>query len=86
MELREFHNGLLDTHVPTSETDATCERCEQDFVKNKYSLCTDPWGGHAELVCDACQERAYDREQECLMEDGPGPSLLDQQIAAQKFK
>lgn len=35
---------------------------------------------------DDLAEAAYDRHQERLMENGPGPTLLDQQIAAQKFK
>lgn len=73
-------------HTATSETVAICERCEQEFVTNQYSLCTDPWGGHAELVCDACQERAYDRHQESLMEGGGGPTLLEQQRAARRLK
>lgn len=32
------------------------------------------------------QERDYDRQQESLMENGPGPTLLEQQQAAQKLK
>lgn len=31
-------------------------------------------------------ERDYDRHQESLMENGPGPTLLEQQAAAQKLK
>lgn len=31
-------------------------------------------------------ERDWERHQESLMENGPGPTLLEQQIAAQKFK
>jgi len=31
-------------------------------------------------------EAAYERQQEQLMENGPGPSLLDQQRDALKFK
>ncbi len=38
------------------------------------------------VFCDNCRERAYDRHQESLMENGPGPSLLDQQRAAYKIK
>lgn len=39
-----------------------------------------------DVLCERCRERAWDRHQERLMEDGPGPSLLDQQIAAQRLK
>jgi hypothetical protein len=31
-------------------------------------------------------EAAHERQQERLMEDGPGPSLQEQQIAAMRFK
>lgn len=34
----------------------------------------------------AQNEADYDRQQQKLMENGPGPSLRDQQIAAMKFK
>lgn len=43
-----------------------------------------------EVWCHSCAdnaaEAAYDRQQERLMEDGPGASLLDQQRAAYKIK
>lgn len=35
---------------------------------------------------DAAAEAVYEREQERLMEDGGPPSLLEQQIAAWRFK
>lgn len=63
-----------------------CNRCERPFRGDEYSVVTDPWGGNREIICDACQERAYDRHQESLMESGPGPSLLDQQREATKLK
>lgn len=37
-------------------------------------------------VCDNCAERAYDAQQERLMETGGGPSLIEQQRAAYKIK
>lgn len=37
-------------------------------------------------VCENANERAYDRQQERLMETGGGTTLLDQQIEAMKFK
>lgn len=37
-------------------------------------------------TCDSCMEKAYDRQQERLMENGPGPTLLEQQQAAYKIK
>lgn len=63
-----------------------CERCDRQFQQNAYSFCTDPWGGHGEMVCDSCQEGAYDREQERLMECGAGPSLIEQQREAWRLK
>lgn len=39
-----------------------------------------------EFICETCQEAAYDRQQESLMEGGGGPSLLEQQQAAYKIK
>jgi len=43
-----------------------------------------------EYLCEDCidnlNEIAYDNHQTSLMENGPGPSLLDQQNAARKLK
>ena len=43
-----------------------------------------------EYWCESCvdneAEAAWDRHQEDLMENGPGPSLLEQQIEARKLK
>jgi len=38
-----------------------------------------------EITCYDCNEKAYDRQQERLLEIG-GPTRLEQQIAAQKIK
>lgn len=42
------------------------------------------------IMCNSCldnaAEAAWERYNEYLMETGGGPSLRDQQIAAQKFK
>jgi hypothetical protein len=38
------------------------------------------------VVCLNCQEKAYEAQQERLMEDGPGPSLLEQQREAWRLK
>lgn len=37
-------------------------------------------------IISNAEERAYDRQQESLMEGGGGPSLLEQQQAAVKIK
>lgn len=66
---------------------AFCERCDRliDTDHDPNAFCDAP-DGSTEIICDSCQERAYDRHQENLMEDGPGPSLLDQQRAAYNIK
>lgn len=51
-----------------------CESCEEPLQPNETVQCTN------------CLERAYERQQERLMEDGSGPSLLEQQRAAYKIK
>lgn len=61
--------------------DATC-----DPTKDPHCLCTDPWGGNGITLCESCRESAYDRQQERLMEDGGGPSLLEQQQDAYRIK
>jgi hypothetical protein len=59
-----------------------CEHCDEPTT----SVVTDPWGGNASFVCDNCQEAAYDRQQEWLMETGGGPSLIEQQRDAYRIK
>jgi RNase P subunit RPR2 len=73
---------------PRTELSAlVCEHCNAPIAADdKHAVCTDPWGGNVSIICEHCQERAYDRHQERLMEDGPGPSLLEQQQAAWRLK
>lgn len=63
-----------------------CDHCDRyiDSDKDQYCFCDDPTG--ETVMCENCRETAYDRHQESLMENGPGPSLLQQQIGAMKFK
>ena len=64
-----------------------CEHCDEPVSPaDQYAICIDPWGGNAEIVCESCRERAYDRHQEYLMETGGGPSLIEQQREAWKMK
>ncbi len=67
----------------------TCDHCDayidsdfdcDCFIENPYD------SKDTTILCERCRERAYDREQERLMEDGPGPSLLEQQQAAWRLK
>lgn len=55
-----------------------CESCDvwfpQPKVRSDYPL------------CDNCLEVAYDNQQQSLMENGAGPTLLEQQIAAMRYK
>lgn len=66
-----------------------CDHCERYidsdfdcdcFIENPYD------SRDVTTLCENCRERAYEEQQERLMEDGPGPSLLDQQREAMKFK
>lgn len=66
-----------------------CDRCDtyidsdddpDCFIENPYD------SKDTTILCEPCREKAYDREQERLMEDGPGPSLLEQQQAAWRLK
>ena len=48
-----------------------CDHCEIiiDTEHEKHSLMTDPWGKPTgERLCENCQERAYDRHQQSLMD------------------
>jgi hypothetical protein len=69
-----------------------CDTCERwvDSDKDMYCFIDHPAhslkGGDDTVMCENCREAAYDREQERLMEDGPGPSLIEQQQAAYKIK
>ena len=66
---------------------AFCDRCDEPLhPDDKYARCTDPWGGNVEFICESCRERAYDRDQERLMETGGGPSLIEQQRDAYRIK
>lgn len=50
------------------------------FIENPYD------GRDTTVWCLQCRENAYQKHQDKLMEDGPGPSLLQQQQEAMKFK
>lgn len=66
-----------------------CDRCDAyiDSDKDQYCFIENPYDAKdVTTLCEPCREAAYDREQERLMEDGPGPSLLEQQISAMRFK
>lgn len=68
-----------------------CEDCDRAIDSDDDPECFVEVGNmrrlHAEIIlCENCRERRWDRDQERLMEDGPGPSLLDQQSAALPFK
>lgn len=66
-----------------------CEHCERliDLNTDPHCVCENPYDSRdITIVCENCREAAYDRQQERLMEGGGGPSLLEQQRAAMKFK
>lgn len=60
----------------------TCDRCEH--LCDESNLHSNDFTN--ELICDNCLEADYDRAQERLMEDGPGKSLLEQQIEADNIR
>jgi len=64
-----------------------CDRCERhiDSDEQPHCFCDQP-DGSTEVICENCQERAYDEHQERLMEDGPGLTLLEQQQVAWRLK
>lgn len=65
----------------------TCERCDTPFDTDNQQYCVvEHIDGSPVAICENCQESAWMRNQERLMEDGPGPSLLDQQREAMKLK
>jgi hypothetical protein len=69
-----------------------CSSCGGEFGPGDsgYSHCDQHKGIHNRdgggCDCENCNERAYERQQEALMETGGYPTLRDQQIAAMKFK
>lgn len=62
-----------------------CEKCSrrqrEELIENEAT---------GELWCESCHdnaaEAAWDRHQQDLIENGPGPSLAEQQAEARKFK
>lgn len=63
---------------------STCERCDKPKVPVEYVDHADEWW------CANCieneAERAWERHQDDLMENGPGSTLLEQQAEARKLK
>lgn len=61
-----------------------CEHCGEVCSMLEYNE------SHDEYWCCTCldneAEAAWDRHQESLMENGPGPTLAEQQAAARKLK
>lgn len=48
-----------------------CDRCDSDeYLCNVYD---------GETICDNCCEKAYERQQEKLIEDGPDTSIKERQ-------
>jgi hypothetical protein len=63
-----------------------CDGCDATCDPEKDPHCFHRAGDCDVTLCENCREAAYDRQQGRLMENGPGPSLRDQQISAMKFK
>lgn len=66
-----------------------CDRCDcwvdsdddpECFIENPYD------SRDTTILCEPCRERAWEQQQETLMETGGGPSLIEQQREALKFK
>lgn len=56
--------------------DATCDPAKDPYCRGEFNT----------TLCELCREAVFDRQQERLMEDGGGPTLLEQQRAAYKIK
>lgn len=66
-----------------------CDHCDRYIDSDDDGDCflENPYNSRdVTVLCEPCRENAWEREQERLMEDGPGLSLQDQQIAAMRFK
>lgn len=61
-----------------------CEKCNRRCEEREYVEDLDEYWCPSCL--DARAEAAWERHQEHLMENGPGPTLLEQQIEARKLK
>ena len=74
------------THEPGRERHMMhrCEHCGGDCERPTYVE------AHDEYWCDDCideaNEIAWERHQQSLMENGPGPTLAEQAAEARKFK
>ena len=66
-----------------------CDRCEK-FIDSEFDcdcFSVNPYDDNdVTTLCESCRERAWDHQQERLMEDGGGPSMLDQQRKAWSLK
>jgi hypothetical protein len=57
--------------VATRNGPLVCDRCDSDeYLCNVYD---------GETICDNCCEKAYERQQEKLMEDGPPDTTRENQ-------
>lgn len=69
---------------PRGEPQRRCEHCGCGIIEGTYNE------RHDEYWCENCMdneaERAWDRHQQDLMENGPGPTLAEQQAEARKLK
>jgi hypothetical protein len=65
-----------------------CEHCDGPIDSDDDPGCFVDHEGWCkdEIICEPCRERAYDQGQESLMEDGGGPSLIEQQRQAWNIK
>ena len=66
-----------------------CDHCDKYIDSDKDGDCfiVNPYDKNdITTLCEPCREKAWDCEQESLMENGGGPSLLEQQREAWKLK
>lgn len=66
-----------------------CDHCDKYIDSDKDTDCF-PYAefnkNDTTALCENCRERAYDAQQERLMETGGGPSLIEQQREAWRLK
>ncbi|MGE0023964.1 MAG: hypothetical protein AB7S70_10080 [Hyphomicrobium sp.] len=69
----------------------TCEDCDAPIDSDDDPGCFVETGNMRRLhettiLCENCREKRWERNEQRLMQDGSGPSLLEQQAEAMKLK
>jgi hypothetical protein len=63
-----------------------CDHCFEPISGEPHRTDNPYNSSDVTILCEPCAERANDRQQEKLASEGCGPTLLEQQQAARRFK